>query len=152
MSQDPSAPFDPLRRWAVRVPIPPIRCLPETVFPFSLDKHPPGGYYNTTPLGGIILRLSLCKEGLPCDGRPEKGPAPLKTARGQMDGIIKMVEEDRYCIDISTQVMAAEAMLNRVNQEILTAHLKHCVNTAHTQEEREKKIDELVDMLGKILK
>ena len=60
----------------------------------------------------------------------------LKTARGQMDGIIKMVEEDRYCIDISTQVMAAEAMLNRVNQEILTAHLKHCVNTAHTQEER----------------
>ena len=57
----------------------------------------------------------------------------LKTARGQMDGIIKMVEEDRYCIDISTQVMAAEAMLNRVNQEILTAHLKHCVNTAHTQ-------------------
>ena len=67
-------------------------------------------------------------------------------------GIIKMVEEDRYCIDISTQVMAAEAMLNRVNQEILTAHLKHCVNTAHTQEEREKKIDELVDMLGKILK
>lgn len=76
----------------------------------------------------------------------------LKTARGQMDGIIKMVEEDRYCIDISTQVMAAEAMLNRVNQEILTAHLKHCVNTAHTQEEREKRIDELVDMLGKILK
>lgn len=76
----------------------------------------------------------------------------LKTARGQMDGIIKMVEENRYCIDISTQVMAAEAMLNRVNQEILTAHLKHCVNTAHTQEEREKKIDELVDMLGKILK
>ena len=76
----------------------------------------------------------------------------LKTARGQMDGILKMVEEDRYCIDISTQVMAAEAMLNRVNQEILTAHLKHCVNTAHTQEEREKKIDELVDMLGKILK
>ena len=76
----------------------------------------------------------------------------LKTARGQMDGIIKMVEEDRYCIDISTQVVAAEARLHRVNQEILTAHLKHCVNTAHTQEEREKKIDELVDMLGKILK
>lgn len=76
----------------------------------------------------------------------------LKTARGQMDGIIKMVEEDRYCIDVSTQVMATEAMLNRVNKEILTAHLKHCVNTAETQEEREQKIDELVDMLGKILK
>ena len=76
----------------------------------------------------------------------------LKTARGQIDGILKMVDEDRYCIDISTQVMAAEAMLNRANKEILTAHLKHCVNTAQTQEEREEKIDELVDMLGKILK
>ena len=76
----------------------------------------------------------------------------LKTARGQMDGIIRMVEEDRYCIDISTQVMATEAMLNRANKEILTAHLKHCVNTAQTQEELERKIDELVAMLGKILK
>ena len=76
----------------------------------------------------------------------------LKTARGQMDGIIRMVEEDRYCIDISTQVMATEAMLNRANKEILTAHLKHCVNTAQTQEEREQEIDELVAMLGKILK
>lgn len=76
----------------------------------------------------------------------------LKTARGQMDGIIKMVEEDRYCIDISTQVMAAQAMLGRANREILAAHLKHCVNTAQTQSEREEKIDELVDMLGKILK
>ena len=63
-----------------------------------------------------------------------------------------MVEEDRYCIDISTQVMAAQAMLGRANKEILTAHLKHCVNTAQTQSEREEKIDELVDMLGKILK
>ena len=76
----------------------------------------------------------------------------LKTARGQIDGILRMVEEDRYCIDISTQVMATEAMLNRANKEILTAHLKHCVNTAQTQEEREQKIDELVAMLGKILK
>ena len=76
----------------------------------------------------------------------------LKTARGQLDGIIKMVEDDRYCIDISTQVMATESMLNRVNKDILTAHLKHCVNTAESQEEREQKIDELVDMLGKILK
>lgn len=76
----------------------------------------------------------------------------MKTARGQMDGILKMIEEDRYCIDISTQIMATEAMLNRINREILTAHLKHCVNTAETQAEREEKVDELVDMLGKILK
>ena len=40
----------------------------------------------------------------------------LKTARGQLDGIVKMVEEDRYCIDISTQVMATEALLKRAKQ------------------------------------
>lgn len=76
----------------------------------------------------------------------------LKTARGQMDGIIRMVEEDRYCIDVSQQVMAAGAMLTRANKEILTAHLKHCVNTAETAKAREEKVDELVDMLGRILK
>ena len=76
----------------------------------------------------------------------------LKTARGQLDGILKMVEEDRYCLDISQQVMAAEALLGRANKEILTAHLKHCVRTASTDAEREEKVDELVDLLGRILK
>lgn len=76
----------------------------------------------------------------------------LKTARGQMDGILKMVEEDRYCIDISQQLMATEAILNKVNKEILTAHLKNCVSHAESQEEKEERIDELVSMLGKILK
>lgn len=76
----------------------------------------------------------------------------LKTARGQIDGIFRMVEEDRYCIDISHQLMATEAILNKVNKEILSAHLKNCVSHAETQEEMEEKIDELVSMLGKILK
>ena len=75
----------------------------------------------------------------------------LKTARGQLDGIIKMVEEDRYCMDISQQVTAADAMLRRANREILTAHLKHCVEHAESDRERSDKIDELVNALGKIL-
>ena len=75
----------------------------------------------------------------------------LKTARGQIDGIIKMVEEDRYCMDISQQVTAADAMLRRANREILTAHLKHCVEHAESDKERSDKIDELVNALGKIL-
>ncbi len=75
----------------------------------------------------------------------------LKTARGQLDGIIKMVEEDRYCMDISQQVTAAEAMLRRVNREILSAHLKHCVEHAKDDRERSGKIDELVAALEKIL-
>ena len=76
----------------------------------------------------------------------------LKTARGQLDGILKMVEDDRYCIDISHQLMATEAVLNRANKEILAAHLKHCVNEASTPEDREEKIDELIAALGKIMK
>lgn len=76
----------------------------------------------------------------------------LKTARGQLDGILKMVEEDRYCMDISQQLMATEALLNKINKEILTSHLKHCVSNAETQDERDQKIDELVAMLGKIMK
>ena len=76
----------------------------------------------------------------------------LKTARGQLDGIIKMVEDNRYCIDISQQLMATEAILNRTNKEILAAHLKHCVQEAASSEERSQKIDEFVQTLGRILK
>ena len=76
----------------------------------------------------------------------------LKTARGQLDGIQKMVEDDRYCIDISQQIMATEAILNRANKEILAAHLKHCVQCAASEEEREAKIDEFVSTLDRILK
>ncbi len=76
----------------------------------------------------------------------------LKTARGQLDGILKMVEEDRYCIDISQQIMATEALLNKVNREILSSHLKHCVQCAASDHEREEKINEFVSTLDRILK
>ena len=47
----------------------------------------------------------------------------LKTARGQLEGIIKMVEENRYCIDISNQVLATRALLERTNRIILEGHI-----------------------------
>lgn len=75
----------------------------------------------------------------------------LKTARGQIDGIIKMVEDDRYCMDISQQVTATDAVLRRVNKELLSAHLKHCVENAENDRERAQRIDELVNALGKLL-
>ncbi|WP_294551022.1 metal-sensing transcriptional repressor [uncultured Pseudoflavonifractor sp.] len=76
----------------------------------------------------------------------------LKTARGQLDGILKMVEENRYCIDISQQIMATEAILNRANKEILAAHLKHCVQEAASDAERAAKINEFTQTLDRILK
>ena len=75
----------------------------------------------------------------------------LKTARGQIDGIIKMVEDDRYCMDISQQVTATDAVLRRVNKELLSAHLKHCVEHARDDRERAQRIDELVSLLGRLL-
>ena len=48
----------------------------------------------------------------------------LKTARGQIDGILRMVEEDRYCIDVSTQLMASQSLLARINADVLMAHVE----------------------------
>ena len=75
----------------------------------------------------------------------------LKTARGQIDGILNMIEEDRYCLDVSQQVMAAQSILARANREILTAHLAHCVKNATTDAEREAKVEELTALLGKLI-
>ena len=47
----------------------------------------------------------------------------LKTARGQLDGILRMLDQDRYCIDVSNQIMATQAILTKVNREILIAHM-----------------------------
>ncbi len=76
----------------------------------------------------------------------------LKTARGQIDGILKMVEEDRYCVDISNQLMATQAILKRANQEIIRAHMKCCVKDAMEHGNGDEKIDELVSLIDKISK
>ena len=76
----------------------------------------------------------------------------LKTARGQIDGILRMIEDDRYCIDISTQLMATQALLNKANKEILAEHMRHCVNEASTGENREEKIEEMVKIIDKLVK
>lgn len=74
----------------------------------------------------------------------------LNTARGQMDGIIKMVQEDRYCLDISNQIMASQAILSRANKEILKAHLLNCVLNSEGQMSEEK-VKELNTLLEKLL-
>lgn len=75
----------------------------------------------------------------------------LKTARGQLDGILNMIDEDRYCLDISQQVMACQSLLGKVNREILTAHLTHCIKDAQTPAEREEKSAEMVKILEKLM-
>ena len=76
----------------------------------------------------------------------------LKTARGQIDGIIKMVEEDRYCVDISHQLMATEAIINTANRKVLTEHLKSCVRNAKTDKEKDEKIEEMTALITKLIR
>lgn len=75
----------------------------------------------------------------------------LKTARGQIDGILKMVEEDRYCIDISNQLMAARSVLNKANRLVLRAHMDSCVRQAVQQGDAEQKLEELASVLDKLM-
>ena len=72
----------------------------------------------------------------------------LTIARGQLDGIIKMVEEDRYCMDISDQLMATRALLKKTNNLILKNHIDTCVRTA-IENGDDSKIDEVIKALEK---
>ncbi|HCX65831.1 MAG TPA: hypothetical protein DHN33_11560 [Eubacteriaceae bacterium] len=76
----------------------------------------------------------------------------LKTARGQLDGVIKMIEEDRYCIDISHQITAVVGLLKKTNLDVLQNHLNTCVKDAVSSGDESEKIEELNDVLKKILK
>lgn len=76
----------------------------------------------------------------------------LKTTRGQIDGLIHMVEESRYCIDISSQLMAIQAILRSIDREVLHAHLTGCVSQVLGNEEQQKKIDEIIGVMDKLSK
>jgi CsoR family transcriptional regulator, copper-sensing transcriptional repressor len=75
----------------------------------------------------------------------------LKTARGQIDGITRMVEEDRYCIDVSNQISAAIALLKKANLIILKQHMNTCVKDAAKSKNGSEKIDEITKILEKYI-
>ena len=74
----------------------------------------------------------------------------VKTARGQLDGILTMIEEDRYCMDISNQIMAARSILDKANRMVLKAHMGCCVREAVEQGNAEEKLAELAALLDKL--
>lgn len=75
----------------------------------------------------------------------------LKTSKGQIEGIIKMMEDGRYCVDISNQIIAAQALLKKANLLILKQHMHHCVMEAVKQDNGDEKIDEIIELLSKIM-
>ena len=83
----------------------------------------------------------------------ERGKAlqSLKTAKGQIEGIIKMIEDDRYCIDVANQILAAQSLLKKADLMILQGHLRHCVKEACNNNNPDEKIEEVNKILEKIL-
>jgi DNA-binding FrmR family transcriptional regulator len=76
----------------------------------------------------------------------------LSRIAGQVRGLGRMVEEDRYCIDVVTQISAVRAALRRAEEEILRDHVAHCVEHAIAggdKKDQRRKIAELMDVLGR---
>ena len=76
----------------------------------------------------------------------------LKRIEGQVRGLTRMVEDDRYCIDVVTQIAAARAALRRVEEEVLRDHVAHCVDHAiasGNREDQRRKIAELMEVVSR---
>ncbi len=76
----------------------------------------------------------------------------LKTARGQIESVIKMTESERYCVDIANQVLATISLLKKANLNILKNHIETCVKESFEDGTQEEKIEEVIQILGKYLK
>lgn len=89
--------------------------------------------------------------GLPVKAKKSSVIHKLKIARGQIDGILQMIEEDRYCVDISTQLQATQSLLKNANQEILQAHIRNCVREALQTDAPNPKLEEALKLLEKMV-
>lgn len=77
----------------------------------------------------------------------------LKRIEGQVSGITRMIEDDRYCVDILTQIHAARAALHKVEKQILRDHVAHCVADAFSSGdalEQQQKVEELIGAIGRM--
>ena len=76
----------------------------------------------------------------------------LKRIEGQVRGVARMIEEDRYCIDVLNQIQAVKAALRRVEEEVLKGHAAHCVAHAiksGNAKDQTEKFSELVELFGR---
>lgn len=76
----------------------------------------------------------------------------LRRIEGQVRGVQRMVEEDRYCIEVLTQIAAIRAALDKVGIEVLDAHARGCLTAALRSGKSEEAIDELVGALERFIK
>lgn len=76
----------------------------------------------------------------------------LKTAKGHIEGIINMVEEDRECMDIANQIVAVEALMRKANKVVLKAHILSCIYTIIEKKNNNEDIEELVSLFDRLMK
>lgn len=87
-----------------------------------------------------------------CNRRDSKKAVEiLKIAKGHIEGIIKMVGEDRYCVDVSKQILAVIALIKKSNMIILKQHLQTCVKDAMNEGNADDKIGEIILLLEKYM-
>ena len=67
----------------------------------------------------------------------------LKIDKGQIDGILQIIEDDRYCVDISNQLLSTQALLKNANQQIVESHIQSCIRKAFQTEEINPKLKEV---------
>ena len=80
----------------------------------------------------------------------DKVPRLVRTAQGQRDSVLRMIEEDRYCMDVATQLLASQALIRKATREVLRAHMAACGTDAAAAQDAGKQIDELVDIFDKM--
>jgi len=76
----------------------------------------------------------------------------LSRIEGQVRGVARMIDDDRYCIDIMNQIAAVQAAMGKVEEQLLRNHVSHCVENAITSgnaNEQRKKVAELIEVLGR---
>jgi len=81
----------------------------------------------------------------------KKALQSLKTAKGQIEATIKMMEDGRYCVDISNQILAAQSLLKKADLLIIRQHMNHCVREAFENDKGSEKIDEVMELLAKVI-
>jgi DNA-binding FrmR family transcriptional regulator len=76
----------------------------------------------------------------------------LRRIEGQVRGIEGMVEDERYCIDVLTQISAVQAALDKVALGLLDQHANHCVMGAQAEDDKQDKTDELMAAVGRLMR
>ena len=99
----------------------------------------------------LAISSSVFSEGLLMKGPKSDIIHKIKIARGQLEGILQMIEDNRYCVDISNQLLATLALLKSANQQILQSHVRNCVREALQTDAENPKLEEALKLLEKMI-